>query len=76
MLQTNYQKIYSGNQFNVKAILEKLLQINIEGVVKDESESGRLAGFASAIPGEQDLYVHNDEVKKALEIVNNHFKEL
>ncbi|WP_077398609.1 putative signal transducing protein [Cellulophaga omnivescoria] len=76
MLQTNYQKIYSGNQFNVKSILEKLLQINIEGVVKDESESGRLAGFASAIPGEQDLYVHNDEVKKALEIVNNHFKEL
>lgn len=76
MLETNYQKIYTGNQFDVKAIVEKLHLINIEGIIKDESESGRLAGFGAAIPGEQDLYVHNDEAKKALEILNNHFKEL
>ncbi|PKB43773.1 putative signal transducing protein [Cellulophaga sp. RHA19] len=75
MLKSNYQKIYSGNQFDVKAIVEKLHSINIEGVVKDESESGRLAGFASAIPGEQDLYVHNDEVEKALELIKSHFKK-
>lgn len=75
MLKSNYKKIYSGNQFDVKAIVEKLHSINIEGVVKDESESGRLAGFASAIPGEQDLYVHNDEAEKALELVKNHFKK-
>ncbi|MDO6492066.1 MAG: DUF2007 domain-containing protein [Cellulophaga sp.] len=75
MLKSNYQKIYSGNQFDVKAIVEKLHSINIEGVVKDESESGRLAGFASAIPGEQDLYVHNDEAEKALELIKSHFKK-
>lgn len=75
MLKSNYKKIYSGNQFDVKAIVEKLHSINIEGVVKDESESGRLAGFASAIPGEQDLYVHNDEAEKAFELVKNHFKK-
>ncbi|MGJ8732135.1 DUF2007 domain-containing protein [Cellulophaga fucicola] len=75
MLKSNYQKIYSGNQFDVLAIVEELHAIHIEGIVKDETESGRLAGFGTAIPGEQDLYVHNDEVEKAKELLENRLKK-
>lgn len=75
MLKSNYQKIYSGNQFDVLAIVEELHSIHIEGIVKDETESGRLAGFGTAIPGEQDLYVHNDEVEKAKELLENRLKK-
>ncbi|MCL5245989.1 DUF2007 domain-containing protein [Cellulophaga sp. 20_2_10] len=74
MLKSNYKKIYSGNQFDVLAIVEKLHAIHIEAIVKDETESGRLAGFGSAIPGIQDVYVHNDEAQKAKELVDTHLK--
>jgi hypothetical protein len=64
-MSSNYKKIYSGSNIDVQLIVSKLHAIGIEGVVKDEAESGRLAGFAAPVAGEQDLFVHNDEVDKA-----------
>ncbi len=39
-------------------------------VVRDESESGRLAGFASPMQGVQEIYVQPTEVDKAKPIVD------
>ncbi len=47
----------------------KLHGIGIEAVVKDEAESARLAGFASSMLGQVEVYVHKDEAAKAAQII-------
>ena len=40
-------------------------------VIKDESESGRLAGFGSAIQYFQEIYVRQDEIEKATFVIES-----
>ncbi|WP_418603790.1 putative signal transducing protein [Hwangdonia sp.] len=69
MSNSNYIKIFTGNFITVQRIVSDLEKTNIRPVVKDQSESARLAGFGPSIPGQQELYVHKDELDKAVEIV-------
>jgi len=75
MIKEGYQKIYSGSFIYVKLMVERLEQIGITPIVKDETESGRLAGFGASIQNFQELYVHSEELEKALPIVNQAKKE-
>lgn len=68
-MKSNYVKIFSGNALLAKRIVERLHNIGIEAIVKDESESARLAGFSSSMLGAIDLYVHKDEVVNAEVVV-------
>lgn len=65
----DYVKIFSGSFIIVQLVLDRLKGAGINAIVKDESESGRLAGFGSAIQGFQELYVSKDEVDYAIPIV-------
>lgn len=65
----DYVKIFSGSFIIVQLVLDRLKGAGINAIVKDESESGRLAGFGSAIQGFQELYVYKDEVEYAIPIV-------
>lgn len=76
MKDSNYTRIFTGNFIIVQRIVEALKTVNINPVIKDESESGRLAGFGASIQGEQELYVNNDEFEKASGIIENIKKEL
>lgn len=69
MNESEYVKIYTGSIVITKLIISRLEDIGISPVIKDETESGRLAGFGAAIPGSQELYVHTDELDKAVRIV-------
>ncbi|WP_100615279.1 putative signal transducing protein [Confluentibacter citreus] len=71
MSDSNYIKIFTGNFIIVQRISEKLNHIGINPVVKDETESGRLAGFGASIQGLQEIYVHKDELNKAVEVVES-----
>lgn len=62
-------KIYTGNRFTVQRIEEKLSEIGISAIVRDESKSARLAGFAANVSGELEVYVREDEYAKAMIIV-------
>lgn len=70
-MESHYRKIYTGNFIIVQLITTKLEDIGIEPIIKDESESGRLAGFGASIQGQQEVYVHENEVDKALPIVES-----
>ena len=72
----DYIKIFSGSFIIVQLVLDRLNSAGINAVVKDETESGRLAGFASSIPGFQELYVSKDEVELAVPIVEEVNAEL
>ncbi|MDL5511454.1 DUF2007 domain-containing protein [Arenibacter sp. M-2] len=68
-MNSNYTRIFSGNFILAQTIFNQLKAIGIIPVIKDESESGRLAGFGSSIQGNQEVFVHADELEKAQSIV-------
>lgn len=72
----DYIKIFSGSFIIVQLVFDRLKGAGINAIVKDESESGRLAGFGSAIQGFQELYVSKDELDYAIPIVEEVNAEL
>ena len=75
-MSSDYTKIYSGNIVNVTYILSKLEADGIVAVVKDESESGRLAGFGASLQNFQEVHVHRDELDRSVAIVEAALAEL
>ncbi|RKE95127.1 DUF2007 domain-containing protein [Ichthyenterobacterium magnum] len=69
MSDTDYIKIFSGSFIVVQLVMDRLISVGINAILKDESESGRLAGFGSSIQGFQELYVSKDELDSAVPIV-------
>ena len=47
----------------------KLNEIEVTPIIKDESESARLAGFAANVGGELEIHVHEDEYERAMMII-------
>ncbi|SHJ84092.1 putative signal transducing protein [Pseudozobellia thermophila] len=68
---SNYLKIYSGNRFTAQQIENKLKEIGISAILKDESESARLAGFAANMDGELEVHVHRDEHDRAMAVIRS-----
>lgn len=72
MSDSNYTKIFTGSFITVQRIVSDLEKIDISPVIKDQTESARLAGFGGGIvPGFQEVFVHKDELDKAIEVVEN-----
>lgn len=69
MSTIEYTKVYSGNFILVTRVKDELEAKGIVPIVKDEGESQRLAGYGSMNQGFQEVFVHNDELDKALAIV-------
>lgn len=69
MNASEYSKIYEGNFVLITRIKSELENNGIIPIIKDEGESQRLAGYGSLNQGFQEIYVHNDELDKALAIV-------
>lgn len=70
MSTTEYTKVFDGTIFMVSRIKGELESIGIVPVIKDEGESQRLAGFGSLNQGYQEIHVNNEELEKAMEIIN------
>ncbi|WP_339753522.1 DUF2007 domain-containing protein [uncultured Winogradskyella sp.] len=70
MSTTEYTKVYYGNFILVTRVKNELEAVGIIPIIKDEGESQRLGGQGSINNGFQEVFVHNDELDKAMEIVN------
>tara|TARA_B100001758_G_scaffold246543_1_gene261910 strand:- start:1665 stop:1877 length:213 start_codon:yes stop_codon:yes gene_type:complete len=66
----SFAKIYSGSSIKVLSIKDMLEKNNIIPIIKDQSESSRLAGFGSLI-NFQEVFVHESEVSKALKFLKD-----
>ena len=66
---SNYVKVYSGNFIEVQRMFKALEKKNICAIIKDEAESGRLAGFGSSMQGFQEIHVHKDELERVTPII-------
>lgn len=69
MSTSEYTKVYSGNFVIVTRLKSELENTGIIPIIKDEGESQRLAGYGSMNQGFQEVFVHNDELEKAVAIV-------
>ena len=69
MLENDYVKIFSGTFIIVQLVVDRLESVGINGIVKDEAESARMAGFGSSFQGYQELYVAKEELDHAIQIV-------
>ncbi|WP_417890248.1 DUF2007 domain-containing protein [Xanthomarina gelatinilytica] len=75
-MDSSYVKIYTGSFIIAQLIVDKLDAVGISPIVKDETESGRLAGFGSSVPGYQEIFVSEDELDAAVPIVESVTAEL
>lgn len=75
-METHYKKVYTGSMVIANLLVERLQDIGITPIVKDESESGRLAGFGASVPFLQEVYVHEDEMDKAVPIIQATLAEM
>ncbi|MGC1631869.1 MAG: DUF2007 domain-containing protein [Gelidibacter sp.] len=71
MLENDYVKIFSGSFIVAQLVVDRLERLGIDAIVKDESESARMAGFGSSFQGYQELYVSQEELDLAIQIVES-----
>lgn len=67
---SQYHKLFTGSSMHVMALRNALEAEGIQAIVKDDSESARLAGFGSPALQIQEVFVHEDEHEKALKILD------
>lgn len=67
----DFIKIFTGNTIEILALRNKLLKLKIVPIIKDDSESARLAGFGMIAPGLQEVFVHKNELDAAIRIVES-----
>jgi len=68
----NYIKIFSGSLVDVISIKSLLENENISPVIKDMSESARLAGFGIITDFNQEVFIHPDQLSMANRILKNY----
>jgi len=68
MEEQDYIRIFTGSNIISKRLEQQLKEVGINPIVKNETESGRLAGFGPAIVDQVQVFVHKDEQQRALKI--------
>ena len=69
MFKENYTKIFQGSFIITNRIISELENNNISPLIKNEIESGRLAGFGVVDSHPISVYVFKDEIEKANHIL-------
>lgn len=69
-METHYVKIYTGNLIIVQLISNKLKDVGIVPILKNDMQTGFTAVLATDYEGLVEVYVHEDEVDTAVPIVH------
>ncbi|WP_224490583.1 DUF2007 domain-containing protein [Robertkochia flava] len=76
MTTDSYTHLFTGNQVQVMLLMEELKKFDIIPVTRNESESGRLAGFAPPVFNQIQVFIHKDEMDKSRAVLDNLQHEL
>lgn len=63
--------VFKGSTVFSNRIVNELFLNKIHPIVKNESESARLAGFGFNIDSEISIHVHLDELEKSQKLIKN-----
>ncbi|MBD0832787.1 DUF2007 domain-containing protein [Aestuariibaculum sediminum] len=76
MKDSNYIKIFTGNLIVTQRIIAELEKIDINAVVKEQSESGLLTDVFGGSRDYQEVFVHKDELEAAKKAIDGLTPEL
>ncbi len=71
MLESNYVKIYAGNFIIAQLIFDKLDEIGINPILKDDNQTGLTAVMVEDYQALIEVYVHKDEESKSIPVVED-----
>ncbi|MCF6296163.1 MAG: DUF2007 domain-containing protein [Flavobacteriaceae bacterium] len=75
-METDYTKIYTGSFIIAQLIQNRLKDIGIEPILKDDFKTGLRAVLVTEYPRLIEIFVHNDELDKAIPVVESVKAEL
>lgn len=64
-------RVYSGSEITALLLKEELEQAGVMTMIKNDFQSGVIAGFAGGIPSDVDLYINESDLPKAEPVVSN-----
>jgi len=68
MEDKDYIRIFTGSNIISKRLVQLLKEAGINPIVRNETESARLAGFGPTVVDQVQIFVHKDEHSRALQI--------
>jgi hypothetical protein len=68
-LSDHILNIYTGDEIVINRIRQELENEGIYCIVKDGFKEGTIAGFGGGVPSAIDLFVRENDLERALEIV-------
>ena len=68
---SDFVKLFDCSHIELYKILNLLKKHRINPIVKDVSKSSALAGFGNLSPNYVEVYVHKDQLKKSLKVLEN-----
>lgn len=71
MLESNYIKIYTGNFIIAQLIFDKLDEIGINPILKEDNQTGISAVMVEDYQALIEVYVHKDEAVRAKPVVED-----
>ena len=75
-METHYTNIYTGSFIIAQLIQTRLEDIGIEPILKDDFKTGLRAVLVTDYPRLIEVFVHNDEVDKAVPVVQGVLAEM
>jgi len=70
-MKNNFVLVYRGSLIICQRIINEFNTNNIHAIVKNQNESARLAGFGMICDQIIELFVHEDEKKLSIKIIDN-----
>ena len=67
----DYKSIFVGGTIEAHSIESRLKTAGIKALVKSHGDSARLAGFASALPGETEVFVRTADLDRTMAILQD-----
>lgn len=66
----NLIMVFTGTEVLVYLLKERLKEVGISALIKNDFQSGITVGFVSGVPSAIDLYIQESDLKEAEPIIN------
>jgi len=73
---SNIVRIFTGTSVIAQGLIARLNEIGISPIEKRDHDSATMAGFAASIPQQTKLFLREEELEKAQEIIDNYLSEV
>jgi len=67
----DYKSIFVGGAIEAQGIVSRLDTAGVKALIKSHGDSARLAGFATAVPGETEVFVRLADLDRTKAIMND-----